>query len=223
MENVISGNNAIIELSVGGSYVPFVCVKSFSVNTTSELIEITTLNTGKFKDYELQSLDYSISLNTILIIASPNASGKFLYDQQQLGNKVAYRITFTDRAGEVFQISGITIVESTLLGISSGQMVTGDFNLRGCGSFATTGGTVPVIGDQIFTGMYQAVGGELFITDANLIGASIIEVMRNGIGLIVIFIGIPNGSQVNFDSTTGTLTFTLALAAGEYIQYIYSK
>jgi hypothetical protein len=68
---------------------------------------------------------------------------------------------------------------------------------------------------------YTATGGEVEISDAVLIGVDVIDVRRNGIGLEVITIGTPTGSQVLFIPATGSLEFTFALGADEYILVIY--
>lgn len=224
MENTVKGNDAILELNQGGVYTPFVCVKSFTLEQDSELVETTTLSTGKYRDYELQSLDYTITLSTLLVINSTNANGKFAFEQQQVGAKFAYRITFTDTAANTYQITGIVIVQNSLLGVTAGELVTGDFTLKGCGSFYTINGSVEIPGAELFAGLYTATGGESSFIDVDLIGASLVHVMRNGIGVIIITTGTPIVNQVLFDSVTGTISVGAGMefGASEYIQYIYS-
>lgn len=224
LENTIQGNDAILELNQGGVYTPFVCVKSFTLEQDSELVETTTLSTGKYRDYELQSLDYTITLSTLLVINSTNANGKFAFEQQQVGSKFAYRITFTDSAANTYQITGILIVKNSLFSVTAGQLVTGDFTLKGCGSFYTINGSTEIPGAELFAGLYTATGGEDSFIDADLIGASLAHVMRNGIGVMILTSGVPGTNQVLFDSVTGEISVGAGMefGAGEYIQYIFS-
>jgi hypothetical protein len=72
-----------------------------------------------------------------------------------------------------------------------------------------------------FVFLYTATGGESSIADADLIGATVIDVERNGIGLIVVTTS-PSNNEVQFTTGTGTLTFGYVLGAGEYIQVLYT-
>lgn len=225
LENVVQGNDAILELNQGGVYTPFVCVKNFALETTAELVETTTLSTGKYRDYELQSLDYTLSLATILVINSVNANGKYLHEQQLAGAKFAYRITYTDTAANTYIIIGICIVQSSLLGATAGELVTGDFTLKGCGSFYTINGSSEIPGSEFFNGLYVAIGGEASFIDAELIGATIVQIRRNGISVIHLTSGTPSTNQALFDSVTGQISVGVGMELGtdEYIQYIFVK
>jgi hypothetical protein len=68
--------------------------------------------------------------------------------------------------------------------------------------------------------VYTAAGGETSFADPLLISSTVIDVERNGVGLMVVA-GSPSVNEVQFNSGTGTLTFNYALGAGEYIQVIY--
>jgi hypothetical protein len=102
------------------------------------------------------------------------------------------------------------------------------------GQFATYSFTLTMSGDPSFNQTpvndaltdvdsydYTATGGESTISNAVLIGVDVLDVRRNGIGLQVITVGAPNGSQCKFDASTGQIEFGMSLGAGEYILVIY--
>jgi hypothetical protein len=90
--------------------------------------------------------------------------------------------------------------------------VTGEVN-------ASTGLPTPGTGDADVY-VYTASGGEISFANAVLIGATVIDVERNGVGLIVTG-SAPSVNEAQFTSGTGTITLNYALGAGEYVQVIY--
>jgi hypothetical protein len=68
---------------------------------------------------------------------------------------------------------------------------------------------------------YEATGGETTVSDADLIGAQLLDLEVEGIGLQIITTGTPTGSQVKFDTLTGTLTFGTMLGAGSWVNALY--
>lgn len=64
---------------------------------------------------------------------------------------------------------------------------------------------------------------DLVIQDNDLTGVTLINVYRNGIAPKIITSGSPSGSEVKFDSSSGSLTFGLELGANEYIYAIWQE
>lgn len=216
------GKNVVFEVSDGTGFKPFVCAKNFSIQATSELIEVTTLTTGKYKDYELQSIDYTISLSSVFIFDTLQIGGGYLYNQQAQGGKMPYKVTFTDDQSSVFVITGVCIVEDSLLSASPGDVVGSDFVLKGCGepAYSSDGDIDPA--DTLKHVFYIATGGETFLSQVDWIGADIIDVERNGISLIQLTTGSPTSTnEFVFDTLAGSLTF-IELGEDEYIHVIYA-
>ena len=222
MEFSTQGKNVLFEINDGLGFRALVCAKNFSLQVTSELIEVTTLTTGQYKDFELQSLDYTINLSSVFIFETSNVGGGYLYNQQAVGGKMPYKITFTDDNNSVFIITGTCIVESTILNASPGDVVGSDFVLRGCGepAYSSSGSIDPA--DSLKHVFYIATGGETFLSQVDWIGADIIDVERNGISLIQKTTGTPTSTnEFVFDAVAGSLTF-VELGAEEYIHIIYA-
>ena len=221
-ENTVQGRNVVFEIDDGAGFKSVVCCKNFSLQATSTLVEITSLQTGKYRDYELQSIDYTINLSSVFVFDTTNVGGGYIYNSQATGSKMAYKIVYTDDAGSLFTITGSCIVEDSLLTATPGDVVGADFVLKGCGEpVYSSGGSIDPA-DTLKSIFYIATGGESFISQVDWIGADMIEVMRNGIGVEIITSGTPTGQQVTFDAIAGSLTFLPELGEDEYIQVIYS-
>ena len=82
-----------------------------------------------------------------------------------------------------------------------------------------SGGGATVL-DGLGTKYLTVVEGTTIQDDA-LINQTLVNIYRNGIALQIITSGTPTGSQVLFDSTSGTFTFGLSLILTEYIYVIY--
>lgn len=221
-EFTVQGKNVVFSIDDGTGFKPFVCCKSFTLQSTSELVEITTLTTGKYKDYELQSIDYTISLSGIFVFDTTNIGGGYLYNQQAQGGKMPYKIVFTDDQNSLFTVTGSCIVEDSLISVSPGDVVGSDFVLKGCGepAYSSDGDIDPA--DTLKHVFYIAEGGETFLSQVDWIGADIIDVERNGISLIQLTTGSPTSTnEFVFDTLAGSLTF-IELGEGEYIHIIYS-
>ena len=221
-EFTVQGKNVVFQIDDGAGFKSYVCCKSFTLQATSQLVEITTLTTGKYKDYELQSIDYTINLTGVFVFDTTQLGGGYIYNQQAVGGKMAYKAVYTDDNGSLFTITGACIVEDSILTATPGDVVGSDFVLKGCGEPAYSSGGAIDPADTLKSIFYIAEGGESFFSQIDFIGADMVEVMRNVIALEIITSGTPTGQQVTFDSNAGTLTFLPELGFEEYIQVIYS-
>ena len=97
-------------------------------------------------------------------------------------------------------------------------------SLQGTGAYGTTGtsvtpgGTVIVGGGVVSDKQYTAAGGETTITWTDMIGKTCLYVSRGGIDVRDILTTTPSGEQVQWNSTTGVLTFARALESDEFIR-----
>lgn len=89
---------------------------------------------------------------------------------------------------------------------------------EGGASVSGGGGTGPTSG---LLGKYLEVQAGSQIIDVALSGKYLVNVYRNGIAPEIITTGAPTGSQVLWDSSSGTFTFGAELADDEYVYAIY--
>jgi hypothetical protein len=132
-------------------------------------------------------------------------------------------MVFTDDLAGTFTLSGTVICESSDIAGGTGQLVGSNLSFKGCGRIPEidNGGGDPGTNETLLTRFYTAEGGETELSNPDYIGAQMIEVIRNGGGLLIITIGTPDLDEVKFDDSTGTLTFGYELGFEEWVQTVY--
>jgi hypothetical protein len=76
--------------------------------------------------------------------------------------------------------------------------------------------------DPVITFDYTATGGETDITDASLIGRQIVQVSRDGVSASqILSSGSPVNKEVLYETSTGTVSFWIALEPGEQVKVLY--
>lgn len=99
--------------------------------------------------------------------------------------------------------------------IVSGDITGIDEGVGGGGSGATD------FYEETFT---EFVDGQTVLGSGEWIGVTMIEVLRNGVGLEILTSGTATeGSQVLYNSVAGTLTFGAEMGEGEYVQIIWGS
>jgi hypothetical protein len=141
------------------------------------------------------------------------------YQHSQLPVLCKFQITDEDSNVSVYECQAL--VESVTVSGSASGAGTFNYTLKITGPVSA--GTTPTAGGTTVDAWtyLEVTGGTTIISNAVLIGADVLIVDRNGIGLEVITTGTPNNNQVLFTSSTGSLTFGYALGPDEYINVIY--
>ena len=80
------------------------------------------------------------------------------------------------------------------------------------------GGTVIVAGGIVSDKQYTSAGGETTITWTDMIGKTCLYVSRGGVDVRDILTTTPSGEQVQWNTSTGVLTFARALESDEFIR-----
>ena len=132
--NEIFGNDVLMEVfsTVAGDYVPFICCKDVSITFTPELINVTTVSSGKSNQYKARRYDYELSLNGISSILG---SGRTVFTMAAPTNLLAthlVRLTFEDEAGDTAVFSCSALLKT--LNITGNQDVFSDFSYSFQGS-----------------------------------------------------------------------------------------
>lgn len=227
MSRIVQGKNVAINFDLGNGASTIVCARSFSLEHTTQLLEITTLTTGKYRDYEGQSIDWQITVGTVLEISATNVDAFDLLAAQISFQRLPFEMVFTDDTGSTTSLTGVAIVESSVISGTTTDLVGSDITLKGCGKIPQldNGGGSVEPNDTLLTHFYYATGGETELSRPDWIGASMIEIIRNGDNMIIIEPPFTPTltTQIQFDQSTGTLLFhvEVPLADGEWIQTVY--
>lgn len=180
---VVQGSDCLFELNTGGGYLPFVCAKSFSISLNTETVEITSPEDGYYKDFDYDSLSYSIELSGLMQLTDDGNIRIFDLQELQMGFvEVLWRAIFEDADGATKVCMGTALITATGLNVQAGAMVDTPISLIGKGAYNLTD-TTEVCEAEIGTGLFD------------------ISVSNDGGGVVTITINSVTGSPVRYDYT----------------------
>jgi hypothetical protein len=120
------------------------CATDMTVTLTADTLPIRTVKDGHWKKNAYLNSSYSVSLSGLLQFEDDNSwtGWDMIYNWLNYTD-VQFRISFTSDEGEVRTIQGYAIVTTSTIGISSGALVKGDFDMTGNGMLMVFDGLVP--------------------------------------------------------------------------------
>lgn len=224
--SVISGKNVVLSINRGGTYYAVACNSVCAMKMDRDFLETTFRDSGDIRTYVPFKGTISITgSGPIEFDASFTAQN--VVDLWANAELIQWSFELTDDKGHSTiskEYTGYGYFKSVSLTGDVQQAASCDYEI--IVSNDITGIDGGIIGGNLtnfYTLEYDATGGETFISDDDWIGATIMEVLRNGVGLELITSGTPTGSQALINDTTNIIEFGLALGAGEYIQVIWGK
>lgn len=215
MSKYVKGKNCVVSMLVVDTYYPIFCAKSMDFTIDQEEIEITSVNSGSDREYELGMSSAMCNL-TGITSTSNDTRLSVLYIMQQAVRRVtqSFKITLTADDAEVKVVS------------FDGLFRTTSFSKDGAG-YSNAGASIRVtgpvnLGDTIDpptvptceiedTLAYTAVGGETSYSNVLLDtdtypGLTVLWVTRAGSTLYPTT-GTPVGLQFRHVGSTGTIEF----------------
>jgi hypothetical protein len=223
MSDIVKASGIVIYHKLGSSYYPIACGTSASINITADKLELAPFNSGKWRAYEYGRITGTISTSG-LIKLNPGATNYGpidLLDYQLAFQKVLTKYVITDPNNNSRTYEVVCLVDDFTIDTDASGVATYSATMTMTSDPAFIQTAPDPGGDDVDAWEYNATGGETSISNAAIINDEVLDVRRNGIGLEIIGSGSPTGSQVLFVPSTGTFTFGMALAAGEWIVVIY--
>jgi predicted secreted protein len=235
MASVINGTNILLyqyNPSTNIS-VPFGAATSCTFSTSVDQVEITTTNTGSYKEYLGSQISWNISADGF--VALSDYSYLFLLTKLKDKEQILVKFQIDNDNGDGSDTLGYSVFTG-LVNIASLDMTgpvegasTYSVSLVGSGEYTITGTQVTPGGVVIETSnvvMYQyiASGGETTVTFAGAINLTCLSVTRGGLEVRTILTsGTPTDENVTFNSSTGVLTFASAraLESDEFVRAIF--
>lgn len=216
---LVQGKNVLLKILQGGNYQTIACNASCSLDMDIEEIESTFIGSGADKSYIPGRITRTLRGNGPISLNRDIDAGD-VYALSAARQLITWSFELTDNDAADLAYTGTGFFTKVSITGDVNSAATCDYTIRVTGEVGAST-TLPTAG----TGdaevlVYTAAGGETSFADALLISATVIDVERNGVGLMVVA-GAPSVNEVQFNSGTGTLTFNYALGAGEYIQVIY--
>ena len=224
--SVVNGKDVVLSLAKGAQYYPVACNAVCTLKFEREIIETTFRDSSDIRQFIPGKAVITIE-GSGPIEYDAGFSPADVVDYAYSGLTVAWTFELADNKGHTpitKSYSGVGFFQSFTLTGDVQQAAACDYVIQVSGdiSGSTDPGTIPPTLQTLF---YDATGGEITLTNSAWVNADMIEVSRNGVGLVIIESGTPTTNQVLFDPVGGTITFNsgLALGAGEYIQTIFES
>jgi len=222
--SVVNGKDVILSINKGASYYPIACNATCTLKFQRDIIETTFRDSSDIRQFIPGKAVLTLD-GTGPIEYDAGFSPADVVDYAYSGLSVNWTFELADNKGHtpiVKTYSGTGFFSSFTLTGDVQQAASCDYTIQVNGDI--TGSTDPGLTPPTLQWpFYDAVGGEVTLSNADWIDAEMVEITRNGIVLVMIYTGTPTGNQVLVDNIAGTITFdaALPLSFGEYIQTIF--
>jgi len=223
MADVVKPDGIVIYHKLGSNYYPIACGTSATITVTTDKIELAPFGSGKWRSFEYGRTTGTISTTGLIKVnaGATNYSPFDLIDYQYAHLKVLTKYVITDPQNNSKTYEVNCLIDEITINAEAGGVATYSMTMTMISDPAFVQTPIDTGGADVDAWSYDATGGETSISDVSLVNVELLDVRRNGIGLDIINTGSPTGSQVLFVPSTGTLTFGMALGAGEWILAIY--
>jgi hypothetical protein len=108
----IKGKDVLMEVYENNEYIPFLCCEDMSINITPELINKTTVLSGRGNEYKARRFDWDVSLSGISQILG---SGRTIFETVKVENIFStwpIRLTFADAQGNTAIFTGNVVLKN---------------------------------------------------------------------------------------------------------------
>jgi hypothetical protein len=109
--SIVRGEGVIVNVLNLGTYMPFACARSITLNLTADTIGKSTVGSGDWKEKEVVALDWNFSMEGIMYLAKPGFVdvGNFI-DIWINKTPVALQFFITDVDGNEILMSGNALI-----------------------------------------------------------------------------------------------------------------
>ena len=222
--NNVAGKNIILYYHnpITNTDIPFACSTNCTFSVQVGQKEVTSQTSAWYKEFKNDIASWTISCDGLITLE--NYGYLYLLNLQQSRASIQVKFVIDNGTLGLVIISGTCNLTSLQINGPWKDVATYAVSLQGTGAYGTTGtsvtpgGTVIVAGGIVSDKQYTAAGGETTITWTDMIGKTCLYVSRGGIDVRDILTTTPSGEQVQWNSTTGVLTFARALESDEFIR-----
>ena len=222
--NNVAGKNIMLYYHnpITNTDIPFACSTNCTFSVQVGQKEVTSQTSAWYKEFKNDIASWTISCDGLITLE--NYGYLYLLNLQQSRASIQVKFVIDNGTLGLVIISGTCNLTSLQINGPWKDVATYAVSLQGTGAYGTTGtsvtpgGTVIVAGGVVSDKQYTAAGGETTITWTDMIGKTCLYVSRGGIDVRDILITTPSGEQVQWNSTTGVLTFARALESDEFIR-----
>lgn len=132
----VQGSDVILMFDFGDGFLPFVCAKDFSIETTASRVNITTKGDGPWDKSDYQSLSYTLNASGVIAFDASAITSFDLALQQQNFLTPAWKAVFMTKDHlNAITYKGVCLIERTAISANAGQLSLSDFSLPGTGAY----------------------------------------------------------------------------------------
>lgn len=214
--NTVKGKNVVIEMYVAPDYYPIFCAKSGELVTEQDEIEVTSTASGSSKEFLPGMFSGMLTCSGVTVINNTDNKISVTYLMQQSVRRVVqtFRITMTDDEGTVLRAG----FQGVILGNSLQRETTGysqsSTRIRVSGDIEFSEIILPPTPENEYALYLTVVAGQNAVSHADLDGATILQVQREGVGHTEVS-GTPAAGGREFKYTDGVGTGTITFDAGQ--------
>ncbi len=221
-------NDVSVYFYVDGGYRLYACARSGSLSVDTALIETSVTGSGVWATFKGQKHSVTGSLDGLVNLDEPGMlTLADLRAKQFVFEELLMRWQRTDADGNVYtdELTMIITNSSDNHGIDEANGFS--ISLQGTGAITQIYTPTPFspIPPPVTFGLIRvdetAVGGETDITLPETIGKYPLDFVVDGLGYTIIWVGVPTGKEVLFDSITGNFSWSIPMDAGVQYYIIY--
>ena len=222
--NNVAGKNIMLYYHnpITNTDIPFACSTNCTFSVQVGQKEVTSQTSAWYKEFKNDIASWTISCDGLITLE--NYGYLYLLNLQQSRASIQIKFVVDNGSLGLVIISGTCNLTSLQINGPWKDVATYAVSLQGTGAYGTTGtsvtpgGTVIVAGGVVSDKQYTAAGGETTITWTDMIGKTCLYVSRGGVDVRDILTTTPSGEQVQWNTSTGVLTFARALESDEFIR-----
>ena len=224
--NNVAGKNIMLYYHnpITNTDIPFACSTNCTFSVQVGQKEVTSQTSAWYKEFKNDIASWTISCDGLITLE--NYGYLYLLNLQQSRASIQVKFVVDNGTLGLVIISGTCNLTSLQINGPWKDVATYAVSLQGTGAYGTTGtsvtpgGTVIVAGGVVSDKQYTAAGGETTITWTDMIGKTCLYVSRGGIDVRDILTTTPSGEQVQWNTSTGVLTFARALESDEFVRML---
>lgn len=220
---LVKGDSVIVYTNMGGVWTMFACARTATLNVNTAMIEISSAGSGDFAHFLPTKHSFTGSIDGLVNLDNTNLRLSDFRAMQLAKTMLLMRFERTSTGGLTYASEANFYITDSQDTSSYADVATFSIQLQGTGGITEIFTPLPSnpLGDMRLE--YTGIGGETSFTSTLLIGKNITNVVKDGIGLSrIILSGTPINKEVKFDSTTGTITFSVPLEPSEEIYVTYN-
>jgi predicted secreted protein len=142
MATKVKGNDVILSVRDGDDFKPVACSISCEITSEADLVEITTKNSGYWKEWDYQVLSWKATCDGVIILddESTKASLFLLLETQHNFLEMIMQCTIQDTAGNAKTITGRILIPSVVFSGAVDDFARHQETFQGTGGLLITDG-----------------------------------------------------------------------------------